>query len=151
MKDITTDLTDRLELLEVRYAVVFGAVPPAGQNFGDLAAYLIAGLQGQDPAPVVSQVRAAVDPADLAGTAFWGTPLGRLLFVSGGFFGETITQTVAAGLLSCSRQWVNAMVAEGKLTQAPERGVYVAEVRGVLEARAQRCEALKEHAKTLGN
>lgn len=142
MKDITKDLYDRLALLHNRYVVVFVALATRTAGISDsyfvgIAAALEEGLRTGD-ADSVAMVRGVVDPAELDRAEFWGTPLGRLLFVAGGYQGQTVTQTMAAGLLGCSRQWVNAMVAEGKLTPGIERGVYADQVREVLRVRAER-------------
>lgn len=147
MKDTITDLADRLAMLHTRAQVVLGdfssdevdwlPADHAAHFYRDAAAILAAGLREGHP-DAIGKVRAVVDPADLDRPEFWGTPLGRLLFVAGGFTGETLTQTGAAGLLGCSRQWVNAMVAEGKLAPAADRGVYAEQVREVLKARVER-------------
>jgi hypothetical protein len=135
MKDITKDLTDRLALLHVRHAVVFVCVPvPANPLYLDIAEALESGLRAGDP-DTVAKVRGVVDPGDLDRSEFWATPLGQLLFLAGGYSGETCTQTTAAGVLSCSRQWVSLMLAEGKLTVGPQRAVYAGEVRAMLKAR----------------
>lgn len=137
MKDPVTDLADRLALLRVRYEVAFHSPFGAPGPVHALAVALSLNLRhGMDDA--VRMTRAVVDPGDLDRPEFWGTPLGRLLFEAGGHVGETMTQTAAAAVLGCSRQWVNAMVAEDKLTSAAERGVYVEQVRAVLKHRADR-------------
>jgi hypothetical protein len=152
MKTITDDLAARLALLHTRYQVVMGEftaaeadrlpIDHAADFYADAAAMLESGLRAAVP-DAIGKVRAVVDPADLDRAEFWGTELGRLLFVSGGYVGETITQAATAGLLGCSRQWVNAMVADGKLTPAANRGVYAAQVRGVLLHRAERVQAMR--------
>jgi hypothetical protein len=146
MKNITTDLAARLALLHTRAQVVLGRFPAepadrlpadhASSFYRDAAAMLEAGLREGNP-DAIGKVRAVVDPADMDRSDFWGTPLGRLLFVAGGFGAETCSQAIAAGVLGCSRQWVSAMVSEGKLNAAP-RGVYVEQVQGVMQARAKR-------------
>jgi hypothetical protein len=46
---------------------------------------------------------------------------------------------MAAAVLGCSRQWVSAMVAEGKLDPPPGGwGVSAEQVRSMLKARANR-------------
>jgi hypothetical protein len=137
MKDTVKDLCDRMALLHIRFAVVFGTPRPANPLLVSLAEALEAGLRAADP-DAIAKVRGVVDPGDLSGTGFWATPLGRLLFAAGGYGQQTCTQTVAAAVLDCSRQWVSAMVAEHKLAPAAERGVYVEELRGVLQARLDR-------------
>lgn len=138
MKDIVTDLTDRLALLHVRYEVVFhGPAPADPARYASLARLLESGLHEADE-QAVQIARGVVDPADLARPEFWSTPLGRLMFRVGGFKGATCTQTVAAGVLDCSRQWVSAMVAENKIKRAADGGVYADEVRAILKARIDR-------------
>jgi hypothetical protein len=145
MKDTIKDLADRLALLHVRHQVAFIQISiPANPAYLTIAESLDAGLQVGDP-DAAARVRGVVDPGDLSRSEFWATPLGRLLFLAGGYSGKTCTQTVAAGVLGCSRQWVSAMVAEGKLTTAPGRGVYAAEVRGVLLHRAERLRVQEAH------
>lgn len=136
MKDPVTDLTDRLALLRVRYEVAFHSPFALPGPVGPLAATLEEGLRnGMDTA--VRMARAVVDPAEMDRAEFWGTALGRLMFAAGGHSGQVCTQATAAAVLGCSRQWVSAMVAEGKLAQA-ERGVFVEQVREVLVRRAKR-------------
>jgi len=147
MKDTITDLADRLAMLHIRAQVVLGhfssdevdwfPVDHAANFYREAAAMLEGGLREGHP-DAIGKVRAVVDPGDLDRAELWGTPLGRLLFTAGGYTGETCTQTVAASVLGCSRQWVNAMVAEHKLASAADRGVYVAQVRGMLKARIDR-------------
>lgn len=139
MKDTITDLYDRMALLHNRYTVVFQTPPAMAALEPQFASAVLLDEALRGGAEKAVQVtRAVVDPADLDRAEFWGTPLGRLLFTAGGYTGETCTQTVAAGVLGCSRQWVNAMVAERKLASAADRGVYVAQVRGILKARIDR-------------
>lgn len=145
MKDPITDLADRMALLHVRHDVVFGLHGPRITPTAILAAAqgLESALRAGDP-DAAARVRGVVDPADMDRSEFWATPLGRLMFVAGAFRGETCTQTVAAAVLDCSRQWVNAMVAEGKLSPASVaasptgRGVHVEQVRAILKARIDR-------------
>jgi hypothetical protein len=139
MKDPVTDLADRLALLRVRYEVAFQAphINPPGGPVQPLATALAVGLEaGTELA--LNMVRAVVDPAETDTSEFWGTPLGRLMFTAGAYRGEACTQAVAAAVLGCSRQWVSAMVAEGKLTPVNGRNVPSDEVREVLKARAAR-------------
>lgn len=158
LKTVADDIAARLALLHTRYQVVMGQftaddatrlpVDHAAGFYAEAAAYLEQGLREGHP-DAVAKVRAVVDPGDLARPEFWGTHLGRLLFIAGGYREETCTQTMAALLLACSRQWVSAMVAEGKLSPAVDRGVYASQVRGVLLARAARVNAQEAKRKEL--
>jgi hypothetical protein len=140
MKDTITDLCERLDLLRLRYNIAFGIIglpAAAARPYIPMAEAISRGLLDADPA-AMNITRALVDPAEMYRPEFWGTPLGRLLFAAGGFPQQTCTQTVAAVVLGCSRQWVSAMVAEEKLTPADGRGVQVEQVRQVLKNRANR-------------
>lgn len=139
MKDVISDLCDRMDLLRLRYGVVFrsGTLPPP--PYIPMAEALSRGLIREDPAAITT-AQSLIDPTEMDRPSFWGTPLGRLMFMAGGFPGDTCTQTAAAEVLSCSRQWVCAMVADGKLTAAMGRAVFVEQVRQVLKNRANRLE-----------
>jgi hypothetical protein len=142
MTDIITDLCERMHVLHLRHLVVFEPSHPAdGGRVIDMyvprAEALVRGLIDSDHAAVVI-VRSLVDPGDMGEPTFWGTPLGRLLFCAGGYERQTCTQTEAAAVLGCSRQWISAMVGEGKLDAAEGRRVRVDQVCGVLKARADR-------------
>jgi len=149
MKNITTDLADRLALLHVRHNVVFGLAGPSlpdfvAKQFMTTAHILAEGLRAEDP-DTVAKVRGVVDPAELSGTSFWITNLGRLLFMAGGYGNGQVTQALAAGVLGCSRQWVHELVASRKLLSAPApvgavpaRAVDAEQVRGLLKAKLDR-------------
>jgi hypothetical protein len=150
MKDAVSDLADRLAMLYTRSQVVFGSwafgatptdrllIEHAANFYREAAAYLRKGLTEGHP-DAIGKVRAVIDPADMDRSEFWATPLGRLMFAAGAWWqGETCTQAVAAAVLGCSRQWISAMVAEGKLDRAHEGGVPVDQVREVLKRRAAR-------------
>lgn len=136
-KDVTTDLCERLHILRLRYQVVFHELSPANPPYIPMAEALLRGL-GEGDAAAVTHLKALVDEAEMDRPAFWGTDLGRLLFAAGAREGATVSQTVAAAVLGCSRQWVSAMVAENKLTPTHYREVYADEVRKVLKARVDR-------------
>jgi hypothetical protein len=142
MKDPITDLADRLALLKVRHNVVFGTPGPTAPEYVSphcvrMAEIIADGLMIEN-AEMVGKARGVVDPADLGGTEFWATALGRLLFAAGGYGAredETIGQAFAAGVLGCSRQWVNELVARGELTSAVSSQVRVDQVRVLLKTR----------------
>jgi hypothetical protein len=138
MTDIVTDLCERMHALWLRSQVVFGTVNdiPHYIPYIPLAETLLRGLADGDGL-AVPHIRALVDKAEMDRPDFWGTDLGRLLFAAdeGAI---PISQAKAAAVLGCSRQWVSAMVAEGKLTATEGRGVYSDEVRRVLKARVDR-------------
>lgn len=138
MKDITTDLTDRLALLDVRYGVVFGPygghVAQREQTLAHVARQLEGGLRAGD-LDAVARVRGVVDPADLAEGGFWMTSLGRLMFAAGAFGDATVGQAFAAGVLGCSRQWVGELATSGRLARTPGNLVYASEVRALLKTR----------------
>jgi hypothetical protein len=132
--DIITDLRSRMAILASRHNVAFNLAGLV--DAGALAEGLLRGLAEGD---VVARVRilALVDQGEMDRPAFWSTDLGRLLFAADGG-AKPITQAVAAAVLGCSRQWVSAMVAEGKLSATNDRNVYSDEVRRVLKARVDR-------------
>lgn len=137
-KDAVTDLCERMHTLWQRAQTVFGQLDiPHNIPYIPLAESLLRGLADGDGL-AVPHIRALVDPAEMDRPEFWGTNLGRLLFAADGG-AVPISQTVAAAVLGCSRQWVSAMVNEGKLTATgASRGVYSDEVRRVLKARVDR-------------
>lgn len=137
-KDVVTDLCERMHTLWLRSQVVFGTTDiPHNIPYPPLAEALLRGLADGDGL-AVPHIRALVDPAEMDRPEFWGTSLGRLLFAADGG-AAPISQTVAAAVLGCSRQWVSAMVNEGKLTATGlSRGVYSDEIRRVLKARVDR-------------
>lgn len=136
MTDIITDLIERMHVLHLRHQVVFTRADPR-PGYLSTAETLVRGLVNGDKT-AVTIVKALVDPGDTGEPAFWGTPLGRLLFCAGGHQRDTCTQAEAAAVLGCSRQWISAMVGEGKLDAAEGRRVRVDQVCGVLKARADR-------------
>jgi hypothetical protein len=140
-KDIITDLCARMAQLASRHNVAFGLGAAPRPTSTALAEGLLRGLlRGLAEGDVVAHARilALVDQGEMDRPAFWGTDLGRLLFAAEGG-ARPITQAVAAAVLGCSRQWISAMVAEGKLTRVDDRGgVYSDEVRRVLKARVDR-------------
>lgn len=141
-KDVIGDLCDRMDLLRLRYNVVFNRMAQAvpAPPYIPLAEALMQGLAEGHP-HALTMARTLVDPGDLEGSAFWGTPFGQLLFLAGGYtpgYGGSCSQTVAAAVLGCSRQWVSAMVAEGKLSSTGDRRVLVDQVRDVLRKRIDR-------------
>lgn len=143
VKSPIADLCERMDTLRLRYNLVFNPKDaPAAPPFIPMADTIVRGLTDSDKA-AVNVARAVVGFDQLARAEFWGTPLGRLLFSAGGFPTETCSQTVAANVLSCSRQWVSAMLADGKLTPGDWKSVYVDEVRAILADRARRVEGLK--------
>jgi hypothetical protein len=138
-KDIVTDLCERMHALWLRSQVVFGSTNDIPHNipYIPLAEALLRGLAEGDGL-AIPYIWALVDKAEMDRPAFWGTDLGRLLFATDKG-AVPISQTVAAAVLGCSRQWVSAMVKEGKLTAlADGRMVYSDEVRRVLKARVDR-------------
>jgi len=136
-KDVVTDLCERMHVLWLRSQVVFGKLDiPHNIPYPPLAVSLLHGLADGDPL-AVPHIRALVDPTEMDRPAFWATDLGRLLFAADGG-ARPVSQTVAAAVLGCSRQWVSAMVAEGKLTATSDRSVYSDEVRKVLKDRVDR-------------
>lgn len=140
MKEPVTDLADRLALLAIRHCVALNtiAAAPPPHVLHTFAEEMVAALRTSYPVAAVARVRAVVDPGDMDRADFWGTPLGRLLFLADGYGRETCSQAVAAAVFGCSRQWVSAMVAEEKLAPAAGRGVFVEQVQGVLLARLKR-------------
>lgn len=139
-ESVITDLCERMDVLRLRYNIVFypkAAATPAAPPYIPLAERVFKGLVDGDPA-AATIARSIVGYAEMGRTDFWGTPLGKLMFVGGCFPSKSCSQTVAAAVLGCSRQWVSAMLAEGKLSAAEYRGVYVDEVRRVLAERAKR-------------
>lgn len=140
MKDVISDLCDRMDLIRLRYAVVFrpgAAAIRAAPPYIPMAEALARGLLAED-ANAIQIARTLVDPADADRAEFWGTPLGQLMFNAGAYPKKTCTQATAAAVLGCSRQWVSAMVSDGKLCVAMPRGVFVDEVRAVLKSRLNR-------------
>lgn len=149
MKDPTKDLADRLALLNIRHQVAFASLgtPATRAQLTDLAEVLEAALRADTMGTIdqreqaVSRVRAIVDPSDLddrdRATSFWATPLGRLLFAAGGYGQNTLSQSQAAGVLGCSRQWVHELVTAGRFTRIPSLPVQVLtmEVQELLKAR----------------
>jgi hypothetical protein len=148
VKDIMTDLRDRLAMLHTRHMVAFEFVaffsgPADPPVYEPLAATLKAGLYSADP-EIVTRVRALIDPSELVDldrpTSFWATSLGRLLFSAGGFYETALPRTLAAAVLGCSRQWVHELVVKGELQAAPspaasDRAVYAERVRTLLSKR----------------
>jgi hypothetical protein len=135
--DIISDLCERLDLLRLRNNIVFGVLDPLPRGFVPHAESLARGLLAEDQ-DAVHVVRALIDPAELSLTSFWLSPLGRLLFAVGGYPRETVPQGVAAAVLGCSRQWVNAMIAKGKLPPAAkDREVYYQHVRAMVKAKLE--------------
>lgn len=137
VKEIVTDLCDRLHLLRLRYDVVFCEPTHDNPPYVPMAEALVRGLrEGRKTAVVL--VRSLIDPADMEKAEFWGTPLGRRLFLAGGHPDVGISQATAAALMGCSRQWISMMIKEGKLSSGVVGGVYAEEVREVLKARIDR-------------
>lgn len=138
MKTPIADLTDRLGMLGIRYAVAFStaAAPPEPHVMYTTAESIVAGLSRGD-ADAVARARAIVDPTELFDADFWGTPLGRLMFAAGahGSDDALIGQAFAARVLDVSRQWVGTLIAQGRLTRVGHRLVPVGEVRGLLVER----------------
>lgn len=118
MKDIRQDLIDRLALLDLRHNVVFGPFggddPSGDVMHAYIAAKVEAGLHANKPG-TVEIVRGIVDPAEMSTAKFWATPLGVLLFSAGGYTDLACSQTVAAAVLRCSRQYVHELIVSGKL------------------------------------
>jgi hypothetical protein len=145
-KDPIADLCERMDTLRLRYTIVFTSPVaeqvPAAPPYIPLAETIAQGLADQD-AYAATVAKSVVGWAEMTQPTFWGTPLGRLMFTGGCFPSAVCSQTVAAVVLGCSRQWVSAMLAEGKLTPAESRGVLVAEVQIMLAERAKRLEGLK--------
>ncbi len=142
-KDTITDLCERLHMLWLRYNVVFREPTHASPPYIPMAESLARGLLAEDKGAVVV-TRSLVDLADTDRAEFWATPLGRLLFVAGGYGDETLTQSVASALLGCSRQWVHALVVKGDLDSFPVdskpgvRRVLVDQVRPLVKAKLDR-------------
>ena len=137
-KDIVTDLCERMHALWLRSQVVFGNRNDIPHNipYPPLAEALLQGF-AEGNGMAVPIVRALVDETERDRPEFWGTDLGRVLFAADEG-AVPISQATAAAVLGCSRQWVSAMVSEGKLTATGGRGVYSDEVRRVLKARIDR-------------
>jgi len=137
---VVKDLCDRMALLHNRYDVVFRRTNVPGHlPYIPLAEALAAGLAADHP-EAAKLARAVVDPADLDRPEFWATPLGRLMFAAGAFRDKAVTQTLAAAVLGCSRQWVHQMVVRGLLrTDAglnpAAREVYAKDVREMLKTK----------------
>lgn len=139
MKDVITDLCERMDTLRTRYAVVHRAEFLAAPPYIPMAEALAQALASGEPAPsAVTIARTLIDPCEMDRAIFWGTPLGQLMFLAGCYGRETCTQTVAASVLSMTRQGVSWMVKEGKLPAAEYPGVYVEDVRKVLVKRLAR-------------
>lgn len=134
MKDVTTDLYDRIALLHLRHSTVFGMKPPANPDYGELASLMEVGLR-TNYSQAVEWMRALIDPADLSRAEFWTTSLGRLLFAAGGYGAGEIGQALAAGVLGCSRQYVHDLIVKGRLSRRDSLMVDAAEVRDLLKAR----------------
>lgn len=144
MTEVLKDLCERMDLLHLRHAIVFDkdAEFRAGPPYIPMAEALVKGLAAGDT-NAATVAKSIIGMAEMQRSEFWGTPLGRLMFAGGCFPSRTCSQAVAAAVLACSRQWVSAMLAEGKLTPADWKGVRVDEVRTMLAERAKRVEALK--------
>jgi hypothetical protein len=124
MKDVITDLCDRMDVLRLRYGVVFRDLTPAAPPFIPIAKQLAAGLR-EENAGAAQIVAALIDPAELTGShcaEFWATPLGILFFVAGGYPSQAVPQTTVAALLGKSRQWVNLQLQTGRLSWAAVGG-----------------------------
>lgn len=136
---VIADLCERMNVLRLRHGIVFRNLSPAVIPFIPLAESLAWGLAKEDKDAVII-ARSLVDPTEQSRAEFWATPLGRLLFTAGGYPGETITQTLAAGLLGCSRQRVHQLVVKGDLKSAPvdhlaAREVFTGQVRALLRTK----------------
>lgn len=156
-KTLTTDLAERLALLDVRHSVVFQTkTEPITDSFLSLAVDLAAGLRKGDK-DAVARVRGIVDPSELTGPTlgadgFWATELGRWLFAAGGYPDTSLTRTAAAHILDCSRQWIHELVTKGTLKASPsrtsiDREVYATEVQNLLKARLTRPPAIDKAVK----
>jgi len=128
---ILADLCERMNMLRLRHGIVFRDLSPAALPFPPLAGALARGLVAKDKDAVIV-ARSLVDPAEMDTPAFWATPLGRLMFRAGAFPGETISQTFAARVLGCSRQWVGEMVSKGVLAHDDGK-VYVAQIAAKID------------------
>lgn len=140
-QDVVTDLCERMHTLWLRSQVLFGTTDiPHNVPYIQLAEALLRSL-AVGGGTAVPHVRALVDKAEMERPDFWGTDLGRLLFAADEG-AVPISQATAAAVLGCSRQWVSAMVNEGKLTPTDasglSRGVYSDEVRRILKSRVDR-------------
>lgn len=138
MKDIVVDLAERLELLHVRHGIVFRSLAPSG-DVPQLAVGVTRGLYKQEP-DAVQVCQALIDQGELERADFWGSPLGRRLFLAGGYRKEAVTQSIAARVLGCSRQYVHALITSGQLRSetglsAERRQVSVVDVRDLLKDR----------------
>lgn len=140
MKEVITDLCDRMALLHNRYDVVFRMTGPGPHRpYIPLADFLLAGLRGEAPS-AVSIARALVDPADLDVPEFWATPLGQEMFAAGCYQDEAVTQSCAAGVLGVSRQRIHQMVGSGAIrsesgVNPAARMVHAGDVRDLLKAK----------------
>lgn len=136
---VLADLCERMNVLRLRHGIVFCDLSRAAIPFAPLAQSLAMGLaKGDKDAVIVA--RSLVDPTEQSRAEFWATPLGRLLFAAGGYPGETLSQTMAAGLLGCSRQRVHQLVVKGDLKSAPAvtvgtREVFTGQVRHLLHTK----------------
>lgn len=118
MKNLTKDIYDRLTTLDARHCVVFGQFDNAAPC-QDRAKALEKGLRAAD-ADAVKAVTALIDAHELENSPrFWMTSLGRLLFAAGGYPKDKLTQTQAAGVLGCSRQYVHELISRGKIEPSP--------------------------------
>jgi hypothetical protein len=141
MSTIVTNLASRLSLLHLRYAVAYSLITPTPDDdqYLMIAETFHAGLRASNP-DVVARVRALVDPMELTddrANGFWSTNLGRLLFAAGGFTESSMSRTMAAGVLDCSRQWIHELVVKGDLQAAPslsgtDKYVFAERVRTLL-------------------
>jgi len=132
--------------LRTRHAIVFQTGNyPAPVSALHAAETLIEHLGSAAPSKsLVGIVRATIDPADLAPSApFWGTWLGRLLFLAGGYVHEAAPQATAALVLDLSRQRVHQLVTSGALRSEAginpaARMVHAGDVREMLRGKIDR-------------
>lgn len=140
--DSPTDaIRNRMEALHLRHAIAFpDHTPPKGTLIEAFAQEMTERLKRSDDL-AVTIMRALIDAADQQpDAAFWGTPLGRLLFAAGGYQHDAVPQATAAAVLRISRQRVHQLVLSGALgsetgVNPAARQVRAADVRYLLKQR----------------
>jgi hypothetical protein len=140
LEGITEEIGKRMDVLQLRHAIVFPDPRPVALNRPPAQGVALARDLGEGDPAAVSMVRALVDPADLSDPRFWPTPLGRLLFAVGGYQGEAVPQALAAAVLDVSRQRVHQLVLSGQLRSETGinlavRQVHAGDVRDLLRAK----------------
>lgn len=136
MKNAIEDLTDRLAMLENRFAVAFPFAekflfPPYVEMAEAVAAGLLSGFDSS-----LKVAKAIVDPADMDTQKFWGTPLGRLMFAAGAITDEMIPRALACEVLGFSRQSLHERIVKGSVSDTGMQAlVLTEEIRALLRTR----------------